>query len=108
MAWLAQRSIYRDGTDLVYAQKWGDKISVAQPVGSFTMKEQGQHEAIAEPTLTLPGCSGQELLQALWDAGLRPSDGAGSGAEVKALRDHIKLAERMADGLLARLPPRED
>lgn len=102
MTWKAQVTIYNDSTDLVMFERWGEQIAVAQPV-EFTMKEQRAHDAIAAPTLRLHGNAGQELLQALWDAGLRPSDGAGSGAEAKALRDHIKLAERMADGLLARL-----
>lgn len=103
MTWRAQIMIYRDGVDLVLFERWGENIAVAQPV-SFTMKQQKVHEAIAEPTMHLPGNSGQELFQALWDAGLRPADGYGSGAEAKSLRDHIKFAERMADGLLARLP----
>jgi hypothetical protein len=36
----------------------------------------------------------------MWDAGMRPNDGAGSGAEAGALKAHIKFAERIADGLL--------
>jgi hypothetical protein len=102
MGWLAQRSIYRDSTDLVFVRKVGDELEVAQP-HNFVMKRQGQYETIGEPTLTLYGNEGQELMQALWDAGLRPNDGAGSGAQAQALTNHIAFAERIADGLLARL-----
>lgn len=99
--WLVQKSIYRDGTDLVFAQKYGDKIAVAKNV-NFVMVEQEAYAAIAEPTLILHGNGGQELMQAMWDAGFRPNDGAGSGAEAQSLKKHIEFAERMADGLLAR------
>jgi hypothetical protein len=104
MTWRAQMVIYRDGVDLVYFQREGETLAVAQPV-DLILKEQPRTHVIAGPTLHLPDNSAQDLLQALWDAGLRPNDGAGGSAEAKALRDHIKLAERMADGLLARLPP---
>lgn len=104
MTWLAQRSIFRDGTDLVYVRKIGDEIDVAQPV-NFEFKRLKQYEAIAEPTLVIHGNGGQELMQALWDAGLRPNNGAGSGAEAVALRKHIDFAESMANGLLARFVP---
>jgi hypothetical protein len=99
MTWRAQIMIYRDGVDLLYMQRWGEELAVAQPV-EFVMKTQKANEVIAAPTLHLPDNSGQELFQALWDAGFRPADGHDGGAEAKALRDHIKFAERMADGLL--------
>ena len=101
-SWLAQRSIYRGSTDLVLVEKLGDKIAVAQPV-NFTMVEQSQQSVIAEPTLILYDTQGQELMQALWDAGLRPNDGARSGAQAQALLKHIAFAERIADGLLLRI-----
>lgn len=98
--WLAQSTIYRNGIDLVLVlDPWGDGMAVAQPV-DFVMKTQNRHDLIAEPTLSLSPDSAQTLLQALWDAGLRPNNGAGSGAEVTALKAHIQFAERMADGLL--------
>jgi hypothetical protein len=101
MTWRAQIMIYRDGVDLVYFQRHGEDIVVAEPV-DFVMKTQPRNHVITGPTLHLPDNSGQELLQALWDAGLRPSDGAGGSAEAKALRDHITLAERVVDKLLDR------
>jgi len=104
MSWHAQRSIYRDSTDLVYVERYSDKIAVAQPI-TLTMIEQERFSVIAEPTLVLRGNQGQELMQALWDCGLRPNDGAGSGAQAQALQKHIAFAERIADGLLARMKP---
>lgn len=97
--WRAQTNICYDGVDLLLFERYGDRDAIAQPI-EFTLKEIGRGDAITAPTLRLPGESGQQLLQALWDAGLRPNDGSGSGAEAKALREHIGFAERMAEGLL--------
>jgi len=99
LKWLAQRTIYSDSTDLVLVQDMGDKIGVAKPM-EFTMELQSRHAVINEPTLRLRGDQGQSLMQALWDAGLRPNDGAGSGAEVQAIKNHAAFAERVADRLL--------
>lgn len=99
MTWRAQMMIYRDGVDLLYFQRQGETIAVAQPV-NLILTEQPRSDLIEGPTLHLPDNSAQELLQALWDAGLRPSDGTGGSAEVKALRDHIKFAERVALAIL--------
>jgi len=104
MKWLAQSTIYRDSVDLVAVlDPYGEGRAVAQPV-NFEMKMQGRHEIIGEPTLALPPDSAQSLMQALWDAGIRPADWNRSGPiEVQALRSHIAFAERMADGLLVHL-----
>jgi hypothetical protein len=104
MKWLAQSTIYRDSVDLVAVlDPYGDGRAVAQPV-NFEMKQQGRHELISEPTLALSHNSAQSLLQALWDAGMRPADWNRSGPiEVQALRSHIAFAERVADGLLGQL-----
>ena len=99
MKWLAHRSIYSDSTDLVLVDYFGDKMAVAKPV-ELLMVTQDANLVIAEPTFRLRGDQGQSLMQALWDAGLRPNDGEGSGAEVKALRQHIAFAEHVAKSLL--------
>jgi hypothetical protein len=78
------------------------KRPVAVPLQlTFTEVPEG---SIQEPTLTLNGADGQALFQAMWDAGMRPNNGAGSGAEAQSLRAHITFAERVVVGLLARLP----
>lgn len=100
--WLAQKTIYRGCVELIAVSDYGDRLAVAQPI-NLELVEQSRHAMIDAPTLQLHGESAQSLLQALWDAGLRPNDGAGSGAEAAALRKHIAFAERMADQLIARV-----
>lgn len=102
--WLAQSTIYRDTVDLVAVRDpYGDGIAVAKPT-LFELKQQDRHSVIAEPTLALSPDSARSLMQALWNAGIRPTDWNSSGPiEVQALRSHISFAERMADGLLLQL-----
>lgn len=105
MKWLAQKTIYKDSVDLLLiVRQVQDRVSVALPI-ELLVKDQEVNALIERPTLSLPSQSAQSLLQALWDAGLRPNDGAGSGAEAQALRQHIAFAERIADGLLVRTKP---
>ena len=43
-----------------------------------------------DPTLTLRDDEAQQLLDALWRAGVRPSDDVGSTGHLSALQDHLK------------------
>jgi len=103
LLWRAQSTVYRESVDLVAVQRWGDKIAVAKPM-AFKLVEQDRHLAISAPTLELHPDSAQSLMQALWDAGVRPNDGAGSDAEVGALKHHRAFTEDLVRKLLDRLP----
>jgi hypothetical protein len=100
MRWRAQTTIYRDSVDLICLERAFDKEYVGAPV-RFEMCELGPNTAIAEPTLALQPASAQSLLQALWDAGVRPADWSSPAGELKALRDHVGFAEHVAKTLLA-------
>lgn len=100
LKWLAQSTIYRDSIDLLAAIRYGDgSMDVAQPV-QFALTHQEPHMAIAEPTLALPPDSARSLMQALWDAGIRPAEWSSPDAEVNALRNHVSFAEHVAKTLL--------
>lgn len=103
MKWLAQSTIYRDSVDLVLVDDRGDLRYVARPM-EFVLDRREPGTVIGAPTLELPPGSAQSLMQALWDAGLRPNDGRGSDAEVTALKAHIKFAEGVTGALLGRMP----
>jgi hypothetical protein len=49
-----------------------------------------RQETIIGPSLSLPFDSAQKLMNALWEAGLRPKDGAGSLAHVEATKAHLE------------------
>lgn len=102
--WLAQSTIYRDSIDLLGVHDYGDHRDVFQPV-VFEAKRQDRQGVISEPTIALSPQSARSLMQALWDAGIRPDDPSlGSPAEVAALKGHIKYAEGVTGALLERMP----
>lgn len=104
--WLAQSTIYREAVDLVAVQTFGDKRAVARPV-EFTMDTQEPNLVIGEPTLSLHPDSARSLLQALWDAGLRPADWSSPDGEINAMRKHVDFAEHVAKTLLHTAQNRE-
>ncbi len=103
MKWFANYANYRDSVELFAVINYdGQKRSILKPMQMVLETQEGYLPS--EPSLTLDGTSANSLMQALWDAGIRPNNGEGMGAEANALRSHIKFAERVADGLLARIP----
>jgi hypothetical protein len=102
LKWLAQSTIYRDSIDLVAVIRHGDgSLDVAQPV-NLMLSHQEPNTVIGEPTLTLAPDSARSLLQALWDAGIRPTDWSNPVGEINALRSHVGFAEHVAKSLLPR------
>lgn len=102
MKWLAQSTIYRDSIDLLAVIDYGGgERDIGLPL-QLTMTKQERHKAISEPTLSLSPDSARSLLQALWDAGIRPDNWSSPGGEIKALRDHVGFAEHVAKTLLNR------
>lgn len=99
LKWLAQSTIYRDSVDLLLVEDLGDRRYVGAPI-KVEMCQHERHMAVSEPTLALPPDSARSLLQALWDAGLRPADWSSPDGEIRALRKHVDFAEHIAKALL--------
>jgi hypothetical protein len=76
-------------------------VDVVQPM--LVEVKLCERHMVYEPTLALSRESAQTLLQALWDAGLRPNDGLGSGEHVQALSRHIAFAEKVSGELFNQL-----
>lgn len=99
MKWLAQTTIYRDSVDLIVVEEYGDRRYIGAPI-LLDMRQHDSNTIIQEPTLALPPASARSLLQALWDAGIRPADWSSPDGEIKALRKHVDFAEHVAKTLL--------
>lgn len=50
-----------------------------------------------QPSMVLEDYDAQSLLQALWDAGLRPNNGESTVAHVDALKKHLEDMRKFAD-----------
>jgi hypothetical protein len=100
MKWLAQSTIYRDSIDLLAVIDYGDGRDIGLPM-QITMAKHERNTVITEPTLALGQDSAKSLMQALWDAGIRPRELSNPNGEINALRSHVEFAEEVAKKLLA-------
>ena len=84
----AQRTPWRDSVDvLIYEENDGARwVTRAE----FTVERLQEGQVVGEPTFTLEAHTGQELMDALWDCGLRPSEGSGSAGQLAATQKHLE------------------
>lgn len=68
-----------------------NKQAIATNV-EFEMADPGR---MYGPGLTISLTAAQELMDSLWQSGIRPSDGKGSSAEVNAVKYHLEDMRRL-------------
>jgi hypothetical protein len=76
---------------LVYGDK--NRVEIAQPAVLVPMDEMAQ---LPEPLLRFDTSTAQGLMDELWKAGIRPTEGAGSAGSMAAALEHLKDMRRIA------------
>lgn len=105
--WMAQVVDYRQSVDLMHIRTiFGESKAFAMPM-KFVY-EEGAPIIYREPTLVLQFCEAKQLMQALWDAGVRPENGIASTAVTDAMQAHVKLAESVIDRTFQLLDHQKD
>jgi len=79
----------------------------------FFFYDQDKHQAVEEivfkphspatlikPAFELERQSCQELMDSLWQAGIRPSEGVASTGQLEALKGHLEDMRKLSFGLL--------
>lgn len=105
--WLAQHTIYRNTVELlaVVPDHLGNTDYFGQPL-NIVFTRRDSNVVIERPTLEMPVDAARSLMQALWDAGIRPTQHRDPNGELSALKAHIGFAEHVAKALLhAAKPP---
>lgn len=83
----ARRTDYNQRIELLIGFKRGDGVfDHGQPL-IFERLEPG---GIAPPTISLRPEEAQSIMDALWDAGLRPTEGTGSAGALAATQKHLE------------------
>jgi hypothetical protein len=87
-----------------------NRVAVMQPVPIISSHDDGCVPCPEMMNLTPEDC--QSLIDALWDAGIRPTQGYGSTGQLAAVQDHLndtrQLLTKITDALLTQLPtPRQ-
>ena len=95
--WVGQSVDYRQRIELLYVRReLGETCAYAKPV-TFELAKLDPGHLADGPTLSLTREEARQIMQVLWDSGIRPNDGAGSIAETQSLRAHIKFSESVVD-----------
>lgn len=95
----AEPKWYSNSIALYFYEKAQDgKVSYVSNL-VMTTAEEGQ---AIEPSdaLTIPHETAQELMDSLWQCGLRPSEGSGSAGALKATENHLKDMQELSRRLL--------
>lgn len=94
---MARREDWSNGISIYMRQRTvGHGDTVAMPV-TMERREPG---AMVEPMLRLGIQQAQQLIDELWQCGLRPTEGAGSAGSLAATERHLKDMQTVALGLL--------
>ena len=80
----------------------GSQLSVAKEV----VFEEVAEGSYVDPALRLTPTGGQELMDSLWQCGVRPSEGTGSAGSLAAVERHLKDMQRIVFGSLPLKKPR--
>lgn len=75
----------------------GDR-AIGLPITYAIPKNDGER---MEPTVCLRGEQAQQLMDALWDVGVRPAQGHGSSGQLAATLKHLEDMRAMAFSTLA-------
>lgn len=87
----ALTSPLRDGVSVWVTSIHGDKREIGQPM-VFDAYAEG---SLIEPSLQMDMTAAQRLMDALWDCGLRPSEGSGSAGALAATQRHLEDMRRL-------------
>ena len=95
----AQYVWQKNAIDVFFSVRGADKdcLYLAETL-RFTEVEQNM--VIDRPTMRLTNADAQALMDALWTAGIRPAEGAGSAGQMAATEKHLKDMQAIAFGLL--------
>lgn len=76
---------YRQGIELTFYRRVFSEFEIAEPLVMRKVDENAYKPA----TLTLSRKTGQQLIDQLWQCGLRPSEGTGSAGAMAAQTKHL-------------------
>lgn len=97
---MARREDWSYGISIYLRQRTvGIGDSIAAPV---TMVKREPDTLVVEPMLRLEIHTAQQLMDELWQCGLRPTEGTGSAGSLKATENHLADMQRIAFMLLER------
>ena len=100
----AERRLFMDDIAIYLFERLGsEKIAMMTDVTMETL-EIGQFRP--ETPLVINLTTAQELIDSLWECGLRPSEGSGSAGSLKSTENHLKDMQTLSWRLLGMIEKR--
>lgn len=84
----------------VYRECVGEYREFIEPIAVYRELRSEAHRHEIRPTLQLEQQELQQLMDQLWHAGIRPSNGEGAAGQIGALREHLADMRKIAFGML--------
>jgi hypothetical protein len=81
-----------DGVEMLIREKRNDGTLA---VGTSVIMESKLAGSFVQPTFRLSNTAAQVLMDDLWNAGLRPTEGAGSAGSLRATEKHLNDMRRI-------------
>lgn len=99
----AERREWGKSIDLVVLNfdEGGERRLVAKPLELVGIDDGMM---IAEPTMRMSPDQAQQMMDALWDCGIRPTAGSGSAGSLAATQEHLADMRKIAFDLLGSKP----
>jgi hypothetical protein len=85
---LAQNAPWNDEVQLLIIQR--GPTTDQRFIGNVVMQKQEAGAYAVEPSIRLSRTAAQQLMDNLWQCGLRPSEGSGSAGALKATEKHLE------------------
>jgi hypothetical protein len=83
---------YNDDIDVFMVEGFG---SAARYVLPMTLSEPVLNNRCTSPTTSITKAEAQELMDNLWQVGIRPSEGTGSAGQLAATQRHLEDMRRL-------------
>jgi len=94
----AIRNPMRDAVELYFF--WRDNNNQKMFVKELILETVDETKIPPESPLIIGMDTAQQLIDALWNCGLRPTEGTGSAGALVATQDHVKTLKDYGDRLL--------
>jgi len=101
----ALRNPMRGCIDLYFF--WRDESGRRNFVQELTIKTLSDNEVPPDSPLSMNMDTSQQLIDALWSCGLRPTEGTGSAGALSATQNHLKDLQKITDKLFSMLDKKE-
>ncbi len=86
-----KRTPWAESFELFGRDRFDGGVAIVQPMELKVIKaDEGVLREDIRPMMSLDQASAQRLIDALWDAGLRPSEGTGSAGSLAATQKHLE------------------